>query len=75
MFRLIKQIFIALLNFSGFLATKCLSLSNEQCIARTTLIDLNLIESNYYIFMICLDKCNESCNVVADLSTKIICFQ
>ena len=25
----IKQVFIALLNFSGSLATKCVSLSNE----------------------------------------------
>ena len=43
--------------------------------ARITLIALNLIESNYYIFLIHLDKRNESCNVVVDLSTKIMCSQ
>ena len=36
MFRL-----IALLSFSESLATKCVSLNNEPCMARPTLIDLN----------------------------------
>ena len=35
------------------------------------LIDVNHVALNYYTFMISLDKCNESCNVVEDLSTKI----
>ena len=39
MFRLIQQVFIMLLSFSVSLATKCLSLNNELCIARSTLID------------------------------------
>ena len=38
---------------------------------RPTRIDLNLIELNYYPVMISLDKCNGSCNVVDNLSTKI----
>ena len=46
MFWLIKQVFIALLSFSGYLATKCLSLSNEPCMVRPNLLDLNLIELN-----------------------------
>ena len=37
---------------------------------RPTLIDLNPIELKYYPFMISLDKCTGSCNV---LSPKI-CF-
>ena len=36
MFRL-----IALLRFSESLATKCVSLNNESCMARPTVIDLN----------------------------------
>ena len=36
MFRL-----IVLLSFSESLATKCVSLNNEPCMARPTLIDLN----------------------------------
>ena len=38
---------------------------------RQTLIDLNPIELNYYPFIISLEKFNESCNAVVDLSTKI----
>ena len=59
------------MSFGGSLTTKCVSLSNESCLARPTLIDLNLIELNYYPFMISLDKCNRSCNAINDLSTKI----
>ena len=43
---------------------------NETCIIRPNLLDLNLVELNYYQ-MISLDKCNESCNALDDLSTKI----
>ena len=58
MFRLIKQPFIALLTFSRSVATKFMSLDNEPCMIRPTLIDLNLIDLNYYPLMIRLDKCN-----------------
>ena len=44
---------------------------NEPCMVRPTLIDSNLIEPNYYPFMISLDKCNASCNTADDLCTKI----
>ena len=71
MFTLIKQMFIALLSFTGSLATKCVSVNNEPCMTRPTLIDSNPIELNYYLFVINLDKFNGSCNVVDDLSTKI----
>ena len=37
----------------------------------STVIDLNLAELNYYPFIISLDKCSRSCNVVDDLSAKI----
>ena len=48
-----------------------MSLNNEPCMIRPTLIDLNAIELNYFQFMISLDKCKGSCNAVDDLSTKI----
>ena len=58
-FRLIKQGFIALLNFSESLATKCISLQNEPCIARPTITDLKSYEHNqglrHYPFMVSLD--------------------
>ena len=69
MFRLIKEAFMALLSFSGSLAsmvhvsnfTTCLSLSDQQCMTRPTLIDLNADKHNqglhYYRFIVHLDKC------------------
>ena len=61
-----------LLSFSRSLSTKFLSLHNEPHIIRPTLIDLNPVKLNCYPFMISLDnKCNGSCNVFDDLSTKI----
>ena len=68
MFRRIKQVFNAILIVSSPLATKCLSLNDEPCNVRPTFIDLNPIESKHYPFMISLNKCNGSCNV---LSPKI----
>ena len=69
MFRIIKQVFIALLSFSRSLTTKCMFLNNEPCTVRDSLINLNPVELNYCSFMIGLDKW--SWNVVDDLSTKI----
>ena len=46
-----------------------MSLNNEPCINRTTLIDLNPIELNPLI--ISLDKRNGSCNAADDVSAKI----
>ena len=59
MFSLIKQMFIVLLSFSESLAqdqTKCLSLNDEPCTVRPTVIDFNPVELKYYPFMISLDK-------------------
>ena len=69
MFWLLKQVFIVLLSFSGSLATKFVSLNNEPLMIMVTFVDSNSIELNYYLFMISLDKCNGSCNVVDNLST------
>ena len=68
MFSLIKQVFIVLLSFSELFATKCLSLTDEPCMIWYSLIDLNPVVLKYYPFMISLDKCSGSCNV---LSPKI----
>ena len=68
----IKQVFIVLLRFSESLETKCVSLNDEPFMIRPTLIDLNPVELKYYPFMIKLDKCNGSCNV---LSPKNMCFE
>ena len=63
--------FLVLLSFCESLArdqTKYLSLNDEPCIIRSTLIDLNPVEFKYNPFVISLDNCSESCNV---LSPKI----
>ena len=65
MFSIFKQALIVLLSFSSSLATKCVSLNDEPCMFRPTVIDLNPVELTYYPFMISLDKCNGSCNVLS----------
>ena len=48
--------------------TKCMYLNDEPSMVRSTFIDLNPVDPKYYPFMISLDKCSGSCNV---LSPKI----
>ena len=60
-----KLVFIVLLSFNISLATKCLSLKDEPCMVRPTLIDLNPVELKYYPFTISLDTCSGSCNVLS----------
>ena len=64
---LIKQVFVALLSFSGSLATKFV---NDPCMVGPTLIDLNPVELNYYEFMISLDKCNRSCLIYENVCSE-----
>ena len=63
------------LNFGGSLATKCMSLDNEPCIARPTTIDLNLDEHNHGLcshqLMVGLERCVGSCNSIDDPSSRI----
>ena len=68
MFSVIKQVFIVLLSFSESLAqeqTKSLFLNDVPCIVKPTLIDMNPVELKYYPFMISLNKCTGSCNVLS----------
>ena len=78
MFGLIKKIFIRLLtglvNRSNH--TKCVSLSNQKCMTQPTLINLHPNECNkefhYYPFSVKLDICVGSCNIINDLSKKVL---
>ena len=56
--------FSLILGFSEFLATKCVSLNDEPYTIRPTLIDFNPVELKYCLFIISLDKCNGTCNVL-----------
>ena len=49
MLGLIKQVFIRLLCFSRSLASKFVSLNNDLCVIRPTLIDLNPVELNSWL--------------------------
>ena len=49
-----------------------MSLNNNWCITRLTVIHLDPVKFNYYLFVISLDKCNGSCNnAVGNLSAKV----
>ena len=65
MFSLIKPVFIVLLSFIESLATKYMFLKNELYMNRSSIIDLNPVELGNYSFMISLDKCTGSCNVLS----------
>ena len=45
--------------------TKCIYLNDEPYMVRSTFIDLNPVDPKYYPFMISLDKCSGSCNVLS----------
>ena len=64
MLNLIKQVFS--------LATKCLSINDEPRMVRPNLVDLNSVELKYYPFMISLNKCNGSFNVLMSYLQKYV---
>ena len=74
MFGFIKQIFIVLLLvllcFCGSLAAaktiKCVSVNNQQFMVWSTIIDLNLEELYYYLFIISMNRCDGTCNTIED---------
>ena len=73
MLGLIEKVLFSSLAFSGSIVsmtndsnlTTCVSLNNQPCMTRPTLIYLNPDEYNhglgYYKFMVNLDRCNGSC--------------
>ena len=60
--------FIVLLSFSESSVTKCMFLNDKPCMVMPTIIKMNPVELKYYPFVISLNKCTGSCNV---LSSKI----
>ena len=55
--------------------TKCVLLSNQKCMNQPTLINLHpneySQEFHYYPFVVKLDRCIGSCNILNDLSKKV----
>ena len=70
MFELIKKIFIGKLTgmVSASNQTRCLSLSNQKDMVQPTLMNLCPYECSqefhYYLFVVKLDRCVESCNTL-----------
>ena len=76
--------FIALLSFSGSLASivntpdhiKCVSWNNQQCMTQPTLINLHPNEYIkglcYYSFAVSLDRGMGSCNALCNVSCNAI---
>ena len=56
--------FIVLLSFSSSLAIKCLSLNDGSGIVTHPLLDLHPVELKYYPFLVILDNCSGSHNVL-----------
>lgn len=70
-FRFIKKIFIELLRFHGSLTSnhsRCVSLCNELCHPRPTLISLNPDELHCDSFVLSVNTCGASCNTIDDSS-------
>ena len=44
--------------------TKSLFLNDEPCLVRPAIIDMNLVEVKCYPFMVSLNRCSGSCNVL-----------
>ena len=72
--------FTVLLSFISFLArlanvrTKFLTLNDELCMVRPSLIDLNPVKLKYYPFMKSLDKCTGICILLSQKDLNIKAF-
>ena len=77
MFAIIKKMFIVLLSNKANSSnhTKCVSLSNQKCEIQPTFFNLHPNECNqefhHYPFVVKLDRCFGSCNILNDLSNKV----
>ena len=74
--RCIEQMLIVLvlllLAFDRSLTTNCMSISNQKCMVKPTLINLNPDDIHYYWFIVSPDRCDGSCNIVEDLFSRIL---
>ena len=79
MFGLIKKILIVLLTSAANASnhTNCVMLSNQKCMIQPTLINLHPNEYtmntkfHYYPFVVQLNRCVGSCNILNDLCNKV----
>ena len=65
--------FIAAITFFSFNVNSldCVSTKNQECKARTKIIDVNSNETVFYSFNIKVNKCSGSCNNINDTYVKL----
>ena len=50
---------------------KCVSMSNQECMIRATVVDINNNEPLFYPYSVILNKCSGSCNTINNPHAKI----
>ena len=76
MFRFTKKVFFtAMTSFSfhplSVNSLECVSMNNQECRARTKVINNNNIEPVFYPFSIKVNKCSRSCNNINNPYAKL----
>ena len=65
---------LVLLGFGRSLATECVSMINQPCMVRLSLVYLNPNEIHYYPFVISLETCDRSRNTDQNVFSRICKF-
>ena len=60
-----------LLDFNSKGPIKCVSLNNQLCQARPTLVNINFNQPHFYPLTVTANKCSESCNAIDDRYAQI----
>ena len=76
MFGFIKEVFFTAMTFfcfnpSSVNSLECISTKNQECKARTKIIDVNNNELVFYLYSIKVNKCSGSCNNINDPYAKL----
>ena len=71
---LFKNMFNVVIGFIGLnikvIPLKCVSISNQECKVRPTVMNINKNEPLFYIYSILVNKCSVSFNNINDLYAK-----
>ena len=58
-------------NFNPPNSSECVSMNNQECKARTKILDIKNNESVFYSYSIKVNKCGGSCNNINDPNVKL----
>ena len=67
----VQVLVLVLLGFDGSLVAKYISMNNQPCMARPTLIDMNSDELYYYPFIVSRNRYDRNCNIAEDSFCRI----